>query len=371
MFLALRDLRFARGRFLLMGAVVALIAVLTVILAGFANGLVRAGVSGLQHLPATHLAFQRDVPGDLFSRSTVDDAAYRTWRRAPGVTDAALFGNTLTHARIQRAGTEVDLALFGTRPGSFITPAPRTGRPLGSTADGVLVSSGLREKGVRIGDELVVDRAGTTMRVVGTLGEASFGHVPVAWAPLRLWQRVHYGLPGTPPAQVFDQATAVALRLDPGADTPAVDHQAGTHSMTLTASFGQSPGYTAETETMTLIRVFLNVISMLVVGAFFVVWTVQRGTELALVRALGGSGGYLLRDALAQVLVVLVAASALGAGVGSALGFVLSGRVPFSLDPSSVALAAVLLVVLGALGALAALRRVTAADPLLALGGNR
>ena len=48
MFLALRELTFARGRFALMGAVIALIAVLTVMLSGLASGLVNDGVSGLK-----------------------------------------------------------------------------------------------------------------------------------------------------------------------------------------------------------------------------------------------------------------------------------------------------------------------------------
>lgn len=372
MFLALRDLRFARGRFLLMGAVIALIAVLTVILTGFANGLVRSGISGLQRLPATDLAFQRGVPGDLFSRSTVEDSAYQTWRHTPGVRDAALYGNSLAHARIERNGAELDLALFGTEPGSFIAPRPRDGQPLGTTDDGVLVSAELvQKKGARIGDELVIDRIGTRIRIIGTLGDLSFGHVPVVWAPLRVWQTVHYGLPGTPPERAFEQATAVALRLGPKVNTHAADARAGTHSMPTDESYGQSPGYTAETGTMTLIRVFLYVISMLVVGAFFVVWTVQRRAELALVKALGGSNRYLLRDALAQVAVVLVTGSAVGAGVGTALGLAMAGSAPFTLEFSSVAVATALLVVLGVLGALVAVRRVTSSDPLLALGGNR
>jgi putative ABC transport system permease protein len=40
MFLAVRELRFARGRFTLMGIVIALIAVLVVLLSGLSSGLV-------------------------------------------------------------------------------------------------------------------------------------------------------------------------------------------------------------------------------------------------------------------------------------------------------------------------------------------
>ena len=57
MFLALRDLRFAKGRFLLMGAVVSLIAVLAVVLTGLTTGLTNDNISALRGMPATHLAF--------------------------------------------------------------------------------------------------------------------------------------------------------------------------------------------------------------------------------------------------------------------------------------------------------------------------
>ncbi|GHH86333.1 hypothetical protein GCM10018793_57800 [Streptomyces sulfonofaciens] len=51
MFLALRDLRFARGRFALMGAVVALIAVLGVLLSGLASGLADAAYPACARCP--------------------------------------------------------------------------------------------------------------------------------------------------------------------------------------------------------------------------------------------------------------------------------------------------------------------------------
>ncbi|MFG2263633.1 ATP-binding cassette domain-containing protein [Streptomyces sp. NPDC048720] len=67
MFLALRDLRFARGRTALIGAVVAMIAVLGVILSGLASGLADAGVSSLRALPATHMAFDKSASTKMFS----------------------------------------------------------------------------------------------------------------------------------------------------------------------------------------------------------------------------------------------------------------------------------------------------------------
>ena len=58
MFIAIRDLAFAKGRFLLMGLVIALVAFLVTILSGMSAGLIKNNISGLIELPATHIAFE-------------------------------------------------------------------------------------------------------------------------------------------------------------------------------------------------------------------------------------------------------------------------------------------------------------------------
>src|SRR6478735_6655164 len=109
MFLARRELSFARGRFALMGAVVALVAVLMVLLSGLSVGLVYDGVSGLKQLPVTSLAFQEDVKTDsAFTRSVVDRSAVEVWAEQANVADAAPLGLSLVNAR-STEGVDIDL----------------------------------------------------------------------------------------------------------------------------------------------------------------------------------------------------------------------------------------------------------------------
>ncbi|WP_103382320.1 ABC transporter permease [Pseudonocardia dioxanivorans] len=375
MFLTLRELAFARGRFALMGAVVALIAVLMVLLSGLSVGLVNDGVSGLQKLPVTSLAFERGVPTDsAFSRSVVDSAAVARWAERDGVTDAAPLGNTLVNAKSDR-GTEIDLALFGVQPGSFVDPDPAQGARLGSAPHEIVVSATAIDAGLRLGDTVTLDRIGTELTVVGVLdGQHTFGHVDVGYVPLRTWQEIRAGAgPGDPvPAHAYDEITAVALRTAPGTDLAAGDEATGTASMTLEESFGASPGYTAETATLGMIQVFLYAISALVVGAFFTVLVIQRKPEIAVLRAMGAATGYVLRDSLLQSAVLLVVSTVVGVAAGVAAGAGLSATpMPFALDLGAVGVAALLLVALGMVGAAVAVLRVTRVDPLTALGGNR
>ncbi|WP_241383538.1 ABC transporter permease [Rhodococcus sp. CH91] len=376
MFLAMRELWFARTRFLLMGAVVALISILMVILSGLSSGLLVDGVSALQRTPVQAFAFAQGTKTDsAFSRSVVTEDQADAWRERPDVAQAELFGNTIVNAKTD-GGVPVDLTLFGIRPGSFLEPAAAEGAPLAGDTD-VILSDSARDSGVAIGDSIVIDRLGTRLDVVGfTADKHTFGHVDVAYLPLRTWQEIHAGVRlGEPvPPSAYTEASVVAVQGVDGAlpDLAAGDSAAGTDSKTLEESFDSSPGYSAEMMTMSMITAFLYAISALVVGAFFTIWTVQRSREIAVLRAMGASTGFLLRDALLQAVIVLVGSVAFGVLVGLGLGSGLEGSgMPFVLESGPILQGAVLLVVLGLLGAALAVVRIVRVDPLAALGENR
>lgn len=170
------------------------------------------------------------------------------------------------------------------------------------------------------------------------------------------------------------QITAVAVKAKPGetVDLAAGDKAAGTESLQLEESYGASPGSTAETTTLSLIEGFLYAISALVAGAFFAVWAIQRKQEVAVLRAMGASGGWMLRDALTQAFLMLIGSVLVGVAIGVGLGALMTGGgVPFALNAGSIAIAAIGLIVLGLIGAGGAVFRSSRIDPATALGGNR
>ena len=381
MFLALRELRFARARFGLMGGVIALIAVLMVLLSGLSSGLVNDGVSGLKSMPATAFAFNEGTKTDnAFSRSVVDESQAEAWRGQPGVEDVTLMGASMMNGTTDD-GTQVDLSLFGVDSDSFLAPEVGEGRAV-AAPDEIVISPTGADEGLEIGSVVTLERIGTELTVVGyTADQATFGHVTIAYLPLDTWQYIAGGeaAPGTPTeadtaAAKLDTASTVALLAEDGAtiDYAAGDEAAGTVTSTLKESFNASPGYSAETMTLQMIQVFLYAICALVVGAFFTVWTVQRKHELAVLRAIGASTGYLLRDGLAQAAIVLIGFTAVGVLLGLGMGAGLSGTaMPFALEAGPIGLATALTILLGLIGAAAAIIRISRVDPLAALGGQR
>ncbi|MFF8808338.1 ABC transporter permease [Streptomyces omiyaensis] len=375
MFLALLELRAARGRFLLMGSVVVLVAALVGIVSGFTTGLGDDTVSALRRLPATHVAFASGSASDQFARGLVDDRTATGWGREERA-EATPLGVTLTRGTTGR-GTEVDLAAFGVVPGAFTDPGADAGAPLDAARPGgIVVSRRLVDEGVRVGDTLTVDRLGITLDVVGTTGRSAYGHVPVAYVTTDTWRRIRFTVPGATarPAELPAQYSAVALRLpsDAGAAAlAAADRRHGTRTVTLEQAFAAAPGYDGERLTMTSIQSFLFLIAPLVVGAFFAVWTVQRTPELALLRALGASRRRLLGHTLAQAALVVAAGTATGGALASAVGLLVGAQVPFSLPATTLAATLGAVALVGLAGTALTLRRVATVDPMTLLGAAR
>lgn len=360
MFLAIRDLRRGIRRFLLVGLVVTLIATLSTVLAALADGLVRDGTSGLRALPVTDLAFQPHARS-VFSRSTLDDRALQAWDQAPHVTASPL-GMSFVNAEPLGSGPNLDLAMFGIADESFLLPNPQARASMAEPGTLVLADE-LRDEGAKVGDRYRVTGADVDLRVVGFTFAGSYGHVPIAYTSLDTWRSIAYG---SDPRGRF---SAIAIKTESGADLAAANRAAGTETVTKSQAYDGSPGYSAETATMTLIRSFLVVIAALVVGAFFTVLTIQRTKQIGLLKAMGASNAYVLRDGVGQMGVVVVAGTLVGLLLGTGLVEVMaSGQAPVELTTSAIVVTVASMVGAGLVGSLVAFRRITNVEPAIALG---
>jgi len=380
MFIALRDLSYAKGRFLLMGLVVALVAFLTALLSGLASGLIKNNISGLIELDVTHLAFEYNNKPS-YRNSMIDREMWEGWRDAEGVIQAEPLGHIMFNARMMNNDPLDDVVLWGIEPGSFLEPEVIEGEGLGRIENGVIISALLVERGLKLGDHFILDRVLTELEVVGIVAEYNIGHVPIIYTPLRKWQEATYGPPGGPPPGeklpdiLYDYASIIALQLAPDIDPQtmeAADIDQGTLTIDKPAAYEASSGYKEEIMTVRLIQVFLIVISAIVIGAFFTVWTIQRTREIGLVKALGGSNWYLLRDAMGQVLILMVAATLVGTLISLWAGqrFAEAGS-SFVLDLGTIFASGCLLIVAGLVGSALSVGLITKVDPIIALGRER
>jgi len=366
MYLAIRDIRFAKGRFALMGAVVALITLLLVLLSGLTAGLGNQSTSALAALPADQLVFSApagSAPKASFTESEVTRAQQAQWAARDGVARADALG--ISQSRFQALGAggvparTASVAVFGSEPGTGLAPAPLSE---GTVAVGAGLAADLD---LSVGSRASV--GGSDLIVTAIVPEQWYSHTGVVWTTLADWQKLAH-IPDGGAATVL----AVKFGSDAGAgvDIPAVNTAAGTLSTTVDGSFQALGSYKSENGSLLLMQAFLYGISALVIVAFLTVWTVQRTRDIAVLKALGGSARYILRDAMAQAALVLLAGAAAGGLAGVAGGILASRAAPFLLTPGTTLLPIAGIVLLGLAGAALAVRSVARVDPLIALGGN-
>ena len=396
MFLALRDIVSARGRFSLISFVVGLITVLLVMLTGLTGGLAKHNISALEALAPERYVFTSEEPS--FQESQVTTSDVQEWQEL--VDDGSQVIPLGTAQTRLEAGSAMGVAVLGLPAGTKV-PAPvvsgagAAGTEIaGVTAagaapeadsaasqeqqeaqeavvaeDGIVVSHEIvAEAGVQPGE--TVEIGGVEQPVSAVVADEHYSHQPVVWASTQVWQqisRAHDDVVGTVLAVDTRDRHAGALRDEEWQDA---ENQTGDSVATVEDSFSGLAAYQSEQASLQLIQVLLYAISALVTVAFLSVWTIQRSRDLSVLRALGASPGYVWKDALGQAAVVVGIGVVLGAGVGWAAGVWAGGSVPFDLQWTTIVVPAVGIWVLGMCGALVATRRVKKIDPASALEGK-
>lgn len=364
MFLAIRDIRFAKGRFALMGSVVALITLLLVMLSGLTAGLGNQSTSALGALPVQQIAFGAPAgaePKASYTESEVSAGQLAAWRNQPGVASAEALGISQTRFQsLSDGGTPTGTANVAVFGGGL---APSAVAP-SAVEDGTVVVGGslAKELGLDVGSR--VRAGGTDLTVSAVVEDQWYSHTGVVWTTLDTWRSIAHAAPGT--------ATVIAVTFDAGTSVNIEDANAaaGTVSTDPVGSFQALASYKSENGSLMLMQAFLYGISALVIVAFLTVWTVQRTRDIAVLKALGASSGYVLRDALTQAAMVLLVGAVGGGLLGLAGGTFAAQAAPFLITPMTTLLPIAGIILLGLGGAVLAVRSVTKVDPLLALGGN-
>lgn len=400
MFLALRDIVSARGRFSLISFVVGLITVLLVMLTGLTGGLAKHNTSALEALAPERYVFTSDGPS--FQESQVTTSDVQEWQELVDA-DSQVIPLGTAQTRLE-AGSAMGVAVLGLPAGTKV-PAPvvsgagaagteiagatGTGGAREAEADADSAASlepqtpqetVLGEDGIVISREIVAEagvQPGETVEIGGVeqpvravVEDEHYSHQPVVWASTQVWQqisRAHDDVVGTVLAVDTRDRHAGALCDEEWQDA---ENQTGDSVATVEESFSGLAAYQSEQASLQLIQVLLYAISALVTVAFLSVWTIQRSRDLSVLRALGASPGYVWKDALGQAAVVVGIGVVLGVGVGWAAGVWAGGSVPFDLQWTTIVVPAAGIWVLGMCGALVATRRVKKIDPASALEGK-
>jgi putative ABC transport system permease protein len=395
--LALRDVRYRLGRFVLTALGLSLLLTTVMAMSGIYRGLVDDAVSLLRALDADLWVVQKDTNGPFAETSRIPDDLARAVRTVPGVGEAGAVAFQVVQVR--HGGRATRVQLVGHRPGGLGgPPAVVRGRPLLRGRYEMVVD---RRLGVPPGTRLALGRL--TLTVVGlTEGVVSSSGDPVAFVSLEDAQEVQFlksseairndrsrlaaALRAAPDlADVAPEAlgpvvestrlaNAVLVRLRAGADARevAAHVERWNHYRAMTADDQQDVLTRSVIERarqqLLLFRIILVVVVAVIIALIVYTLTLEKTRDIATLKVIGAPdaaiGGLIVQESLALGL----SAYALAAGLIALTADLFPRRVVVTGFDQQVLLAIV--VVIGLLASLLGVRRALAVDPTTALAGG-
>lgn len=360
----LREIWRRRFQFGLITVIVALISYLVLMINGLGIGLNRQAGSAILALDADGLAYARNSDLSVI-RSELSDEVIDEVGRTDGVTEWAPLG----YLGVNVQDVEGDLtqaALLGYEPGSIGEPTVVEGRPL-TEADtlGILPDKSFLETAdLSVGDRLLIPSRLSQFEftIVGAVDEGSFFFRPVIYLLLDSWREVRYGSRG-------EENPRASIVLVKGED--AVGHAGDEFEIvSKSTGFANIEGVEGQQATVIALRFLGHVIGALVIGIFFYVLTLQKVSQIGLLKALGASTLYIVRQLLAQVLVVVLIGIVISVplSMGTERALETLEEVPIDFTVGTFLLTSALLLMTGFVGMLFSLRQLARVDPIIALG---
>jgi putative ABC transport system permease protein len=377
MYLATRELRRARSRFALLVVTVALLVFLILTQQTLQAGLIDSFVSGIRTQSAPVLALTVDgrrnlqasiITPELAERITATPGIARTGRL--GVRSVNVSGDAVPAPADGDTATGISAALVGydqDRPGALTGVAD--GRF--PTATGEILADSAAGAGFGVGDRVRVEPGGYELVVVGVADDAQLLASPTLYLP---WDTYAEAVAASSPDARAPLPSAIALEPAPGTEPEALAAAlsaavADVEALTRDELAADSPGVAEITQSFQVIFALYALVVPLVTGLFFLIITFQKAGSLTLLRAVGISGGRLVRSLLIQVTLVVGTGVAIGTALYLPLTTQRVGSIALSPQTGAIVFWAILLVVLALAASAVSARRVLRIAPVTATTG--
>lgn len=373
MFLALREMTRAKGRFGLLIGAIGLLFFLILTQQALRDGLITSFVGAIRQQTAPVLVYSTDGQKTL-QGSLIPPPLEEAIRAVDGAAAAGRIGQGTFTVRIDGTDNTSDAAIIGAEdPGLGSVQRLAQGRR--PAAPGEVIGSA---SDFSVGDRVQIVPVGVPggsppeLVVVGVADESQLQVTPTLFSS---WADYEAAVRAANPEAGTVLPNVIGLR--PAADTTAEQLVQAVNSasenaeaLTREQAARESPGVVQVRQSFQLIFLLYAFVVPLVTGLFFLIVTLQKSASLTLLRAIGAAGATLVRSLLLQVLAVMAGGVLLGTALYWPLSQQTLGSIVLRFDPVAVGVWTLLLLALGLLSALGAARRVLRIDPIEATTGG-
>ncbi|MBD3920378.1 ABC transporter permease [Paenibacillus sp. PR3] len=371
MYLAIREMRFAKVRYSLIAIIMLLVAFLVLFVTGLARGLAYDNAASIQNMNASHFIMEKDS-NHRFTRSQVTEQVLNQAGSVAGHENVQPLGVRMTTMTAEGTAGKLDVTILGMNPEGWLMPKVTEGAAIPSNGSGrVLVDRKLKDSGVIVGTVLLDQASGLKWTVSGFVSHESFSHSPVVILNEQDWQQLQSLAamrPGTGQSEDGKIYNAVAVQ--------ATKHQAeqlaaalpDSEIVTKSDAVSAIPGYKEEQGSLWMMIIFLFIISSFVLAVFFYVVTIQKSSQFGILKAIGTRTAYLVRSVTLQVLLLSVGSLLISMLLVEGMKSVLPDGMPFLLESSTLAYTSGAFIAVSVVGSLLSVWKVTRIDALDAIG---
>lgn len=359
MFLAIRELMHAKFRYILIGVIMVLIAMLIFIISGLAKGLSADNASAVQNLQADQILIEQDVDQRI-TRSLFPTDDVDAIQETEEIEAATALSVNMTSTSEKGSDKKIDVALFSTAIDGMLIPKVSSGETLTTPgADELIIDDSMKQEGVVLGDQLEIEGSDKAFTVVGFTKNQRFSHTPVAY--------VSSDALGSSNGKI----NAVALQVDDSKVDAVKGELSGNYDvLTKDELLKGIPGYSQEQASLTMMIVFLFVIGTFVLAVFFYVLTLQKTDQFGVLKALGTKTSYLMKNVISQVVLLSVICIGIALGLTYGASALFPNDLPFELNLTNMLQFSAVLLVVTVIGSLLSLIQIVKIDPIRAIEGG-
>ncbi len=384
---AIKEILHGKLKFGMIMFTISLIVALIVVLSAFSEGLISGMTGAVGQLQGDVVVFQGDTYLTL-ERSVLTSDAVEEIKTVEGVKSA--YGVGHVQVSVDSSNEPFDGHIFGMEDKALVDlPVVEGSESRDLEKDQVIIDKSAQDKGVEVGDELHLEPTERKLEVAGFTEGRRFVMAPVFYVTMDTWEEIRLAtLLGrmeeaaeeqaagqTMPSaaimaeSVKDSATIAVAELEEDTTASDVENALGEDFdvepvKEAALSMKGMPIMLMQVNGMEFVALFIGAI---VIGVFFYIITLNKTGQIAAVKALGASSGYLYRQLLLQITLLVTA----GAIIGTLLAVTSSRFMPptmgFDLRISRWAVTIAAVYLTAYLGSLFSLRSILQIDPATAL----
>ena len=369
MFLALKEIKKEKLRFVMIILVTTLISFLVYFLTGLAYGLASANKTSVEHWQAEGVVLSNTANGNI-NASVIEESVARELASK----DSHLLTIYPTVVSVNQKEEQFNLVLMGTESNDeLLLPKIIEGNKIAEEDEIILSKSFKEEVDVKLGDKIKVVSTTREFKVVGFSETSEYNTQSVGYVELNMASQAM--MTYSPKDKKIDSLSSATPNMPKRVSAIVVNQTISKKKLkdndlvyySMKEFIKTIPGYQAQLLTFGLMIVSLILISAVIISIFMYILTMQKKSVFAILKIQGISGSYISGSVIYQTIVVSTLGSVLGILLTGITFYFMPSKVPVLMNWEFVGIISILFVVCSLLGSLFSARSILKIDPLDAL----